>query len=140
MVAAIGEYALRTAQAPPTSHDTLYRASLEGLALRYRVCLGMLESLLGHRIDTIHIVGGGSLNELLCQMTADACDRVVIAGPVEATAIGNVLMQMIGTGKLASIKEARELVRNSFDTVRYDPQNAADWNEPAERFEALVAS
>ena len=73
-------------------------------------------------------------------MTADACDRVVIAGPVEATAIGNVLMQMIGTGKLGSIKEARELVRDSFDTVRYEPTNASDWDEPAERFESLVSS
>ena len=138
MIDAITKYAAQTDQSKPANHQTLFRGALEGLALRYRVCLGMLESLVGHRIDVIHIVGGGSLNELLCQMTADACDRVVIAGPVEATAIGNVLMQMIGTGHLSSIDEGRAVVRNSFDTVRYEPESASNWNEPAERFAALA--
>ncbi len=100
MVEEIHAYALRTGQSEPSDDSVLYRAALEGLALRYRVCLEMLESLVEHRIDTIHIVGGGSLNEFLCQMTADACDRLVVAGPVEATAVGNLLMQMIGTGRL----------------------------------------
>jgi rhamnulokinase len=90
-----------------------------------------------HRIETIHIVGGGSLNELLCQMTADACDRTVVAGPVEATAIGNLLMQMMGTGRLASIHDARKLVRASFETTCYTPREAARWREPAERFARL---
>jgi len=138
MVDAIHAYASRTGQASSPSHATLYRAALEGLALRYRVCLEMLESLVGNRIDVIHIVGGGSLNALLCQMTADACDRVVIAGPVEATAIGNVLMQMIGTGDLESIEQARALVRTSFDTVRYEPSDPQAWHEPAKRFAALT--
>ena len=110
---------------------------MEGLALRYRVCLEMLESLVEHRIDTIHIVGGGALNGFLCQMTADACDRTVVAGPVEATAIGNLLMQMMGTERLGSIDEARRLVRASFDTTTYRPQDADAWREPAERFATL---
>ncbi|NNE01089.1 MAG: rhamnulokinase, partial [Pirellulaceae bacterium] len=79
MVDAIGSFAVRTGQSAPASNGELYRAALEGLALRYRSCLGMLERLVEHRIDTIHIVGGGSMNRLLCQMTADACDRVVVA-------------------------------------------------------------
>jgi rhamnulokinase len=137
MVDEIRAYAARTGQVEPADDAVLYRAALEGLALRYRVCLGMLESLVEHRIDTIHIVGGGSLNEFLCQMTADACDRTVVAGPVEATATGNVLMQMIGTGKLASVDEARALVRASFDTTSYQPQSPEVWAEPAERFAAL---
>ncbi len=137
MVEALGDYAGRTGQPQPSDPAVLYRAALEGLALRYRVCLGMLESLVEHRIETIHIVGGGSLNAFLCQMTADACDRTVIAGPVEATAIGNLLMQMIGTGKLNSVQEARSLVRASFETTRYDPQDAGSWTGPAERFARL---
>lgn len=137
MVDALHDYARQTDQPVPQSHGVLYRAALEGLALRYRVCLEMLESLVEHRIDTIHIVGGGSLNEFLCQMTADACNRTVIAGPVEATAIGNLLMQMIGTGKLSSVQEARQLVRASFETKRYEPQDPQRWQQPAQQFATL---
>jgi rhamnulokinase len=137
MIHAIRTLAERTKQPIPTDNATLFRAALEGLALRYRACFGMLESLVGHRIDTIHIVGGGSVNEFLCQMTADACDRVVVAGPVEATAIGNLLMQMIGTGKLETVAEARQLVRNSFATTRFDPQNSKAWTAAAQRFATL---
>ncbi len=137
MIDAIEQYARRSGQSMPSDEGSLYRASLEGLALRYRACLGMLESLIEHPIETIHIVGGGSQNELLCQMTADACDRVVVAGPVEATAMGNVLMQMVGTGRLGSVVEARELVRSSFDAIHYHPRDAAVWDEPAERLAAI---
>ena len=100
-------------------------------------CLAMLESLVGNRIETIHIVGGGSQNQLLCQMTADACNRTVIAGPVEATAIGNVMMQMIGTGGLDSVASGRVLVRKSFDTLEFEPQNPDAWTDPARRFAKL---
>lgn len=137
MIDAMERFARRTGQGVPSDCAALYRGALEGLALRYRFCLGMLESLVGHRIDTIHIVGGGSLNELLCRMTADACDRTVVAGPVEATAIGNLLMQMLGTGVLSTVQEARSLVRASFDTTRYEPTDAASWHDAAERFARL---
>ena len=119
MITAITELAERTGQDCPSDHSVLFRAALEGLAMRYRVCLEMLESLTENRIDTIHIVGGGSQNHLLCQMTADACNRTVIAGPVEATAIGNVMMQMIGTGSLDSVASGRVLVRQSFETEQF---------------------
>lgn len=137
MVDAIESFAERTGQA--TAHDdgVLYRAALEGLALRYRACLQMLESLTESHIETIHIVGGGSLNQLLCQMTADACNRTVIAGPDEATAIGNVLMQMMGTGSLDSIDAARKVVRESFETATYEPVDSDLWTEPAARFAQL---
>ncbi len=137
MVDAIDELAQKTGQAKPSAEGVYYRAALEGLALRYRVCLGMLESLVGDRIETIHIVGGGSLNRLLCQMTADACNRTVVAGPVEATAIGNLAMQLIGVGKLDSVNEARKLIRESFDVETYTPREAASWDEPAARFAEL---
>jgi rhamnulokinase len=134
MIDAICGLAGRTGQRVPTDNGVLFRGALEGLALRYRMCLQHLESLTQSRINTIHIVGGGSLNALLCQMTADACGRRVVAGPVEATAIGNILMQMIGSGSLHSIDEARELVRQSFPTQTYEPQTTDRWDEPAAKF------
>ncbi|MGB1813765.1 MAG: rhamnulokinase [Rubripirellula sp.] len=137
MITAIEQLAERTSQPVPSNHAVLFRAALEGLALRYRACLEMLESLIENRIETIHIVGGGSQNQLLCQMTADACNRKVIAGPVEATAIGNVMMQMIGTGSLDSVAAGRVLVQKSFDTVQFEPQNPDVWTEPANRFASL---
>ncbi len=137
MIDEIAALAERTGQPVPSDNGVLFRAALEGLALRYRHTLGSLERLTESSISTIHIVGGGSLNELLCQMTADACNRTVVAGPVEATAIGNVVMQMIGTGHLHSIEEARELIRKSFPTKIYTPQNTHVWDEPAARFATL---
>lgn len=137
MIDEICALAGRTGQKVPTDNGVLFRAALEGLALRYRLTLQSLERLTGSSIKTIHVVGGGCQNELLCQMTADACHRSVVAGPVEATAIGNVVMQMIGSGKLHSIDEARQLVRASFATKTYTPQNSQTWDEPAARFAEL---
>src|SRR5262249_2753095 len=93
MPAALGEFFRRTGQPIPVEPGPVIRCALESLALRYRWVLEKLEALLGRRLDTIHVVGGGCQNELLCQLTADACNRPVLAGPVEATAIGNVLVQ-----------------------------------------------
>jgi len=137
MLTAIEDYAVRTGQSRPTDNAVLYRAALEGLALRYRACLRSLETIVGNSIQTIHVVGGGSLNALLCQMTADACDRTVVAGPVEATATGNVLIQMLGSGRLKSIEEARALVRASFSPVIYRPISPISWNAAASRFDSL---
>jgi len=137
MVTAIEEYAVRTNQPKPTESGVFYRAALEGLALRYRACLRMLETIVGNPIDTIHVVGGGSLNALLCQMTADACNRTVVAGPVEATATGNVLVQMLGIGMLKDIGEARALVRASFSPVVYQPVDPKPWDSVADCFDAL---
>ena len=147
MVKAIETRAPQTGQSPPQGEGPIYRSALEGLALRYRVCLGMLESLVGNRMETIHMVGGGSANGLLCQMTADACARTVVAGPIEATAIGNVVMQMKGTGMkgaerkdtgtIDSIPAARKLIRESFHTQTYSPRNPEHWVGAAERFMSL---
>ncbi|WP_182867102.1 rhamnulokinase [Rhodopirellula sp. JC639] len=147
MLDAIDAFAEETGQGKPQSDGVYYRAALEGLALRYRVCLGMLEQLVDSEIKTIHIVGGGTMNALLCQMTADACNRTVVTGPVEATAIGNIAMQMVGTGVIGSgnpqdqataVLQARQLVRESFELKTYTPQNADRWDEPADRYVALA--
>lgn len=135
MVDAVNRYVDRTGQPPIESRGQMYRASLEGLALRYRYTLEQLQQMLGHRIEIVHIVGGGCQNRMLCQMTADACDRVVVAGPGEATAIGNALVQWMADGRIESIAAARDVVRRSFETLAYRPaENRGRWDEAFERF------
>src|SRR5262249_26135243 len=138
MPKALAEYCKKTGQAKPKEPGAVVRCALESLALRYRWVLERLEELAGRRFDVIHVVGGGSQNGLLCQLTADACNRQVLAGPVEATAIGNVLVQAIGLGALGSLAEAREVVRRSFDVKTYVPQKAESWQKPYERFLGLL--
>ena len=138
MLEAVAASAKRTGQTLPGDQGSLFRAALEGLALRYRRSLEILEDLTGGTIRTIHVVGGGSQNPLLCQMTADACRRTVVAGPAEATGIGNLLMQMIGLGDLGSVDEARALVRRSFSPVTYEPKDPQPYDEAAERFNRLL--
>ncbi len=138
MPAALADYCKRTGQPAPESAGATVRCALEGLALCYRWVLERLERLTGKRLQTIHIVGGGSQNGLLNQFTADACDRPVLAGPAEATAIGNVLTQAIGLGALGSLADAREVVRRSFEVRTYEPKEPDAWGGPYERFQALV--
>ncbi len=99
----IRDYCQRTDQPIPESEGAIVRCILESLALKYRWVLESLETLVGHRLDTIRIVGGGTQNQLLNQFTADACDRTVVTGPIEATALGNLMMQAIATGHLADV-------------------------------------
>jgi rhamnulokinase len=127
----------RTGQPVPDGVGGVIRAALESLALKYRRVLAWLEELVGGRIETVHIVGGGTQNRQLCQMTADACRRRVVAGPIEATAIGNVMMQAIAAGSVGSIAEAREVVRDSFSVEEYLPRNLEAWQAANERYLAL---
>lgn len=138
MVDAICDFCRNSGQGIPNSEGAIIRCALESLALRYREVLETLESLIGSTIQTIHIVGGGTQNELLCQMTADACNRQVLAGPVEATAIGNVMMQSLADGDVASITQARELIRKSFPLRQYEPREPARWDEAFHRYQTLV--
>jgi rhamnulokinase len=120
-------------QPAPESHGAIVRCALESLALKYREVLGCLDHLAGRSIERVHIVGGGTQNQLLCQMAADACNRPVLAGPVEATAIGNCLMQAIAAGDIADIAQAREVVRRSFEMVEYEPHADDRWSAAAAR-------
>ncbi|MFO0867254.1 MAG: FGGY-family carbohydrate kinase, partial [Gemmataceae bacterium] len=138
MPRAFAEFCRQTGQPEPTTPGATVRCALESLALRYRWVLERLEDMVGHRLDTIHIVGGGSQNTLLCQLTADACNRPVVAGPVEATAIGNVLVQAIGLKLISNLSDAREIVRHSFDVRTFEPQHPGRWVEPYERFLKLL--
>ncbi len=138
MPVAIGDFCQKTGQPVPEEPGDVVRCALESLALRYRWVLERLEELVGKKLDTIHIVGGGCQNTLLCQLTADACNRQVVAGPVEATAIGNVLVQAIGLGFLGSLADGRAVVRRSFEVRTYDPQHHDRWAEPYLRFLGMI--
>lgn len=137
---AIQEYCKRTYQEVPQGEGAIIRCALESLVLRYRMVFGYLEELAGHQIKTIHMVGGGVQNQLLCQLTADACNRHVVAGPVEATALGNVMIQAIGCNRIGSILEARRLLRNSPDMTSFDPRPHGHWEEGFEKLKSLVAA
>ena len=139
MPAAIADCCRKTRQAVPEEPGAVVRCALEALALRYRYVLERLEELVGKRLGAIHVVGGGSQNTLLCQLTADACNRPVVAGPVEATAIGNVLVQMIGLRMIGSLAEGRAIVRRSFDVKTYEPVQPDRWLAPYERFLSLIS-
>ncbi len=125
----IRQYCLNTNQHVPETPGEMIRIVLESLALKYRLVLEQLEKLGGHTLDPIHIIGGGTKNKLLNQLTADATGRRVITGPVEATAIGNVVMQAIALGHLDSLTEARDLIRRSFDVEKYHPKPDFRWDE-----------
>jgi len=134
---AVRDFCRRTGQAVPQSEGEVIRTAIESLALKYRYMLEKLEALVGGRLDVIHIVGGGTQNRQLCQAAADACNRTVVAGPIEATAVGNVLVQAMSAGALGSVAEAREIVRDSFPVETYSPQNAANWDAAYQRFVKL---
>ncbi len=118
----------------PQGEAQICRTILESLALRYREVLESLESLLGRRLEVIHIVGGGSRNEVLNQFVADATGRTVIAGPSEATAAGNIIVQAIGAGVLRDLSQARAVVRSSFEVVKVEPRGSAGWDAAYDRF------
>jgi rhamnulokinase len=105
----------------PLSRGELVRSIYVSLARRYRAVLERLEAVSGHDIRTIHVIGGGARNELLCQLTADVTGREVLAGPVEATALGNVLVQARAAGELGSLEDMRAVSAASFEPVHYEP-------------------
>ena len=133
MPQAIRQFCRNTSQAVPEDEGAVLRCALDSIAMKFRHVLGMCEELAGRRLQTIHIVGGGTQNRQLCQAAADACGRRVVAGPIEATATGNLMMQAVATGEVASIAEAREVIRRSFQVEEYEPQNTAAWDEAYER-------
>jgi rhamnulokinase len=128
MPEAICQFCQATGQPVPEDEGAVLRCALESIAMKFRQVFGWCEELAGQRLGTIHIVGGGIQNRQLCQAAADACGRRVVAGPIEATATGNLMMQLVATGDVASIAEARELIRRSFQVEEYEPQNTAAWS------------
>ncbi|MFZ5829342.1 MAG: rhamnulokinase [Planctomycetota bacterium] len=135
---AIRSFCQRTGQTVPAEEGAILRCALDSLALKFRHVLGMCEELAGGRLDTIHIVGGGTQNRQLCQAAADACVRRVVAGPIEATATGNLMMQAVAAGDVSSIAEAREVIRNSFEVEVYEPRDTGAWDDAYGRFQSLL--
>ena len=139
MVARIAAYCRSTGQAVPETAGEFARTILEGLALRYRQVLEGLESAAARKIKVIHIVGGGSRNQLLNQLVADATGRLVVAGPAEGTAAGNILVQAIGSGAVSGLAEARSVLRNSSSLSLVEPKPAAGWDDAYAKFCKLTA-
>lgn len=135
MTVAIDQYCLRTRQAAPDSKAAYVRCVLESLALKYRRVIGEIERLTGRTIEMIRVMGGGSKNRVLNQFTADATGRRVVAGPVEASVLGNLGVQMMAMGELGSIAELREWVERSFPVERFEARNTEIWERAAGRFE-----
>ena len=138
MPKAFGGFCARTGQPMPEGPGPVVRCAMESLALKYRMVLRTLEAVSGHQVEVLHVVGGGCQNKLLCQFTADACGIPVVAGPVEATAIGNLLTQAMGVGLVKTLADAREVVRRSFEVHTYEPRNTARWDAQWDRFQSLV--
>jgi len=136
----IRDHCVRAGEPPPVDQAAVARCVLESLALKYRQTIDLLETVTGSRPPAIHLVGGGALNRLLCQWTADATGLPVIAGPVEAAEIGNLAVQALAIGELASIAEVRELVDRSFTTQTYEPRARAPWDDAYARLERSAAA
>jgi rhamnulokinase len=145
MVDAIRAFCRRTRQPEPQTPGEVVRCCLESLALRYRWVVEALEEILasaglssGRQLDTIRVVGGGSQNRLLNQLTADACGRTVVTGPVEAAALGVIMMQAVATGHLANVAEGRAAVAASIQQEFFTPRAQAGWDDAYARFLRMI--
>lgn len=136
--ARIAEYCRRTGQSVPENEGQTVRCIYESLALRYRAVLEGIEKCTGKKYDSLNVVGGGTKDTLLCKMTADACNITVYAGPIEATVMGNVAVQLISGGDIADVVEARRIIANSGQLKCYSPENTAAWDEAYEKFKSVT--
>ena len=132
-------YCQRTGQAVPQTPGEINCCVLQSLAMRYRWCMERLEKLSGQPLDTLHIVGGGCQNAMLNQMTANSIGRRVVAGPVEGTAIGNLLVQAMASGEVKDIQELREVVAASFPNDYFEPENKEAWDAAYEEYKKVTA-
>lgn len=129
MPEAIVEFCRKTHQVPPENGGEMVRTIFESLSMKYRFAIEKLRQVSGKDITTLHAVGGGSQNDLLNQLTADATGLTVIAGPVEATALGNIMVQAIANGSIQSFDSSREMIKNSFPLKEYTPHDSREWDE-----------
>ena len=129
MVEAIKGFCSRTGQKSPETPAQFVRCIYDSLALKYRHTIELLKKVSPHPIEKLHVIGGGSKNTFLCQLTANAIGMPVITGPAEGTAMGNLLVQAMAMGHLKSLADIRKVVRNSIETKTYLPQNTAEWEK-----------
>jgi len=141
MASRMRSFCEETGQTPPDEPAAVARCVFESLALKYRYAIEQGESLAGRTARIINVVGGGSQNALLCQLTADASGLPVVAGPVEATAVGNVMVQAFAQGRVGSLDEIREAVRRSVEVREYEPQGEEDrWQEAFEKLRGVIGA
>ncbi len=137
MLTAINAFCERNGQPSPENDAQIIRCIFESLALRYRQVLGDLDRIAKFPIERLHIIGGGSKNDLLNQLTSNAINRKVVAGPSEGTAIGNVMIQAMAAGVVSSLKEMRTIIHASIETKEYMPQDVEEWNKAYQKFITL---
>lgn len=138
MLAAIADYCRNTSQSPPEDKGAVIRLVLESMAFKYKEKIPQLEKLTGKKIDILHIVGGGVRNSLLCQFTANSLGIPVLAGPFEAAATGNILMQMKAVGTIDSVSQGRALLRKSINLIEYAPKDTERWNEVFSKYQKIA--
>jgi rhamnulokinase len=136
----IREYCQRTGQKVPETIGEVIRCIAQSLAFRYRYTIEGMEDVTGNKYNVVNIVGGGIKDKMICQFTANATKRVVEAGPVEATSIGNIVVQAMAMGAIKDLNEGREVVKNSFDITRYEPQNSDEWDAAYETWKKICLS
>jgi len=124
----IQEYCKKTNQYIPQSIGEIVRCIYESLVIKYRLAISEIEKCTGRKYADIHIIGGGAKSALLCQMTADACKRQVVAGPVEATVYGNVAVQLITRGAIENVTKAREIIKKAEDITNYFAKDQNNWD------------
>jgi len=134
----IQQYCKQTNQNVPQTKGEILRCVFDSLAMKYRWSMEKLETITGKTLDALHIVGGGSQNKLLNQLTANAIKKPVVCGPVEATAIGNLMVQAMALGEVANLSEIRQVVKNSFPTEDYEPKESNMWDEAYGRFIKVI--
>jgi len=140
MPSAIVDFCRQTSQPAPSTRGEIARCVMESIALKYRAVIDKLRVLHGKPINRVHVVGGGARNELLNQFAADAIGLPILAGPLEATAIGNLLLQAKALGGVASDEDIRQVVMNSFQVAKYEPSGSASWEKAYERFKEIEGS
>lgn len=134
----IREYCEKTGQKIPKTKGEIIRCIAQSLAFKYRSVVEGMEEVTGNKYSVINIVGGGIKDKMICQFTANATKRTVSAGPVEATSIGNVMMQGVATGAITDLKQGREIVKNSFDIAYYKPQESEAWDEAYKTWKTIT--
>jgi sugar (pentulose or hexulose) kinase len=140
MPRAIREYCKASGQTSPETAGEMARCAYESLSLKYRSVLESLRKLTRRELKKIRVVGGGGLNAVLCQMTADACDCQVVSGPAEASALGNVMLQAVATGHLDDVRSGRAALAESVQCVVFEPHRSDRWDEAYARFRLLEAA
>lgn len=128
MTEKVQEFCKNTGQPIPEDKPQIVKCLMESLALKYRYVYEGLEEVVGKSIPNLHIVGGGCKNVMISQFTANALGRTITTGPIEATATGNIMAQLIALGKLSGMKEAREVIRKSFEIIEWEPEDTEKWD------------